>query len=105
MPARRFDAGAGKERREAMAVQDWRKSREHMEREAIAALADGAGLRVVADLSDPLPRRHHAYFASGAAEQAKATVKWAVRAAVWRAAPRRAERLFTVHYAALLAAR
>ncbi len=40
MPARRFDAGAGKERREAMAVQDWRKSREHMEREAIAALAE-----------------------------------------------------------------
>jgi SAM-dependent methyltransferase len=69
----------------------------------IARLAAGAGLRVVADLSDPLPRRHHAFFAEDAAARAKATAKWAVRAAMWRAAPRRAERLFTVHYAALLA--
>jgi 2-polyprenyl-3-methyl-5-hydroxy-6-metoxy-1,4-benzoquinol methylase len=74
-------------------------------REAIAALGAGAGLEIVADLSDPLPRRHHAFFAPDARAQAKATAKWAVRAAAWRAAPRRAERWFTMHYAALLAPR
>jgi SAM-dependent methyltransferase len=74
-------------------------------REAIAALAAGAGLHVVEQVGDPLPRRHHAFFASGAAAQAKATAKWAIRSALWRTAPRRAERLFTVHYAALLAPR
>jgi SAM-dependent methyltransferase len=72
-------------------------------REAIRALAAGAGLRVVGELSDPLPRRLHAFFAADAGARARATAKWAVRAAAWRAAPRRAERLFTVHYACLLA--
>jgi SAM-dependent methyltransferase len=72
-------------------------------RAAIHALAAGAGLRVVAELSDPLPRRHHAFFAPGALAQVKATAKWAVRAGVWRAAPHVAERLVTVHYACLLA--
>ena len=74
------------------------------DRAAIAQMAAGAGLRVVADLSDPLPRAHHAFFAKGGKARAAATAKWALRAAVWRAAPRRAERLFTVHDAALLAA-
>jgi SAM-dependent methyltransferase len=71
-------------------------------RQAIAQLAAGAGLRVIADVGDPLPRRHHTFFAKGPAGHAKATAKWAVRAGLWRAAPERAERLFTVHYAALL---
>jgi SAM-dependent methyltransferase len=71
-------------------------------REAIAGLAAGAGLRIVEQLADPLPRRHHAFFATGAAAQVSATAKWALRSALWHAAPRRAERLFTVHYAALL---
>ena len=57
---------------------------------------------MVDELADPLPRRHHAFFAVGAAAQAKATAKWALRSALWHAAPRRAERLFTVHYAVLL---
>jgi SAM-dependent methyltransferase len=74
-------------------------------REAVAALAHGAGLRIVTELSDPLPRRHHAFFAEGGKAKAVATAKWAVRAGAWRVAPRRAERLFTVHYAALLAPR
>jgi SAM-dependent methyltransferase len=68
----------------------------------VHALAAGAGLRVLAELTDPLPRRHHAFFAGSARARAAATVKWAVRAALWRVAPRRAERLFTVHHAALL---
>ena len=74
-------------------------------RETIAALAAGAGLRVVADLADPLPRRHHAFFATDRAARARATAKWLVRTGAWRVAPLHAERLFTVHYAALLAPR
>jgi SAM-dependent methyltransferase len=68
----------------------------------IADLASGAGLRVVCELSDPLPYRHHAYFAASAGARAKAAAKWAVRWLSWRVAPRSAERAFTVHYAALL---
>ena len=71
-------------------------------RDDIHALAAGAGLRVAAELSDPLPRRHHAFFAASARDRAVATAKWLVRAAAWRIAPRRAERLFTVHLAVLL---
>jgi SAM-dependent methyltransferase len=65
----------------------------------VRALVAGAGLRVAAELTDPLPYAHHAFFADGAAARARAAAKAAVRRAAWRAAPRRAERLFTVHYA------
>lgn len=68
----------------------------------VHALARDAGLRVLAELTDPLPLRHHAFFASRPAQRAAATGKWALRSALWRAAPRRAERLFTVHHAVLL---
>jgi SAM-dependent methyltransferase len=67
----------------------------------VRALVAGAGLRVLAELSDPLPREHHAFFAQSGKARAAAAAKWAVRAAAWRAAPLRAETLFTVHYAAL----
>jgi SAM-dependent methyltransferase len=73
------------------------------DRAAILALAAGLDLWVKAELSDPLPREHHAFFATGGRARAAASAKWALRAAAWRVAPRRAERLFTVHYAALLA--
>jgi SAM-dependent methyltransferase len=71
-------------------------------REDVHALAAQAGLRVLGELADPLGPRHHAFFAEGAVAQARATAKWAVRAGLHRVAPGRAERLFTVHYAALL---
>jgi SAM-dependent methyltransferase len=71
------------------------------DRAAMHALMSAAGLDLRADLTDPLPYSHHAFFAEGAAARAKAAAKWGVRAVVWRAAPRRAERLFTVHFAAL----
>ena len=74
-------------------------------RDAVGRLAAGAGLRPLADLSDPLPRRHHAFFAASPRARATATAKWLLRSALWRAGPRRAERLFTVHYAVLLAPR
>lgn len=67
------------------------------DRAAIAALLTGAGWTPVHDLADPLPREHHTFFAPGTAS----TLKWAVRAATHRIAPRTAERLFTVHYAVL----
>jgi SAM-dependent methyltransferase len=66
-------------------------------RAALQRLLADAGITVRAELSDPLPREHHAFFAPAA----PSTAKWAVRWALWRAAPRLAERLFTVHYAAL----
>lgn len=71
------------------------------DRAALHALAASAGLRVEHELSDPLPRAHHAFFASTRGARARAALKFAVRRAVWRAAPLRAERLFTVHYACL----
>ncbi len=71
------------------------------DRAAIGALLAGAGLTVVEELSDPLPREHHAYFADSAKARVAAAVKWAVRRAAWQVSPRGAERLFTVHYAAL----
>jgi SAM-dependent methyltransferase len=73
------------------------------DRAAIRVLAAANDLWVRADLSDPLPREHHAFFAEGRRARATAAVKWGLRAAAWRVAPKRAERLFTVHYAALLA--
>jgi SAM-dependent methyltransferase len=68
------------------------------DRAAVLELVRGAGLRVVADLADPLGYSHHAFWGG----RVRGGVKWAVRAAVHRALPRRSERWFTVHYAALL---
>ena len=44
----------------------------------------------------------HTYWAEGPGAQAKAVLKAAIRRAAFTAAPARAERLFTVHYACLL---
>ena len=71
------------------------------DRAAVHALIRVAGLQVVAELSDPLPSAHHAFFAETRSDRLRAAVKAGVRRAAWRAAPRAAERLFTVHYAAL----
>jgi SAM-dependent methyltransferase len=71
------------------------------DRAAMHRLLRGAGLDLRAELTDPLPYSAHAFFADGAAARARAGAKWAARAALWRAAPRRAERLFTVHWAGL----
>ena len=71
------------------------------DRADVHALVAAAGLRMEAELTDPLPYPHHAFFAATAPARAGAAAKWAVRAAAHRLAPRAAERLFTVHYAAL----
>src|SRR4051812_27897484 len=71
------------------------------DRAAVHGLFAAAGLRVTAELSDPLPLAHHAFFAETAQARAAAAAKTLVRRAAFRAAPRRAERLFTVHLACL----
>ncbi len=70
-------------------------------RDDVHALLAGAGLRILGELTDPLPLAHHAFFAATPAAWARAAAKTAVRRAVFRASPRRAERLFTVHHACL----
>jgi SAM-dependent methyltransferase len=72
-------------------------------RDDVRALVAGAGLKVVGELSDPLPLAHHAFFAEGAVARAKAAAKWAVRAGAWKISPEGGEKLFTVHYAVLTA--
>ena len=71
------------------------------DRADVRALCGAAGLTIEAELTDPLPYAHHAFFARDAPARARAAVKTAVRRAAFRASPRRAERLFTVHYACL----
>jgi SAM-dependent methyltransferase len=71
------------------------------DRDAVHMFVRAAGLAVAGELADPLSFRAHAYFARGAAGRARALVKAAVRRAVFTAAPRKAERVFTVHYACL----
>jgi SAM-dependent methyltransferase len=68
-----------------------------LSRRSVARWLAATGLEPAAELSDPLPLEHHAFFG----DLRRAAVKWAVRTAAWRLAPRTAERAFTVHYAVL----
>ena len=61
----------------------------------VQKLLTDAGLEARAELTDPLPYEHHAFF-SGAA---KGGAKWLARSAMHKAGI--AERLITVHYAVL----
>jgi SAM-dependent methyltransferase len=72
-----------------------------LNRGAVREIVARAGLTVAAELSDPLTREAHAFFATTPALRARAAVKSAVRRGLHRAAPRAAERLYTVHYACL----
>jgi SAM-dependent methyltransferase len=74
---------------------------QRLDREAARAIVAAAGLRLVAELEDPLPLAVHRFFASGPAGHARASAKWAVRAGLHGLAPGLARRLFTVHYACL----
>jgi len=65
------------------------------------AIASAAGLRVLEELQDALPRSVHVFFAESATARAAAGAKWALRAGVNGASPALARGLFTVHYAAL----
>jgi SAM-dependent methyltransferase len=70
-------------------------------RSDVAALAAGAGLRIAADVADPLPRAIHVFHAAGPAQRARGHLKATVRSALFALAPKTAERTFTLHYAAL----
>ena len=70
-------------------------------RGAIASVARDAGLRISAELADPLERAVHTFFARSSADRARGTAKWLIRRSVSTVAPGAAERLFTVHYACL----
>jgi SAM-dependent methyltransferase len=70
-------------------------------RSAIATIARDAGLQVTGELSDPLGREVHTFFATSSADRARGTAKWLVRRSVSTVAPAASERLFTVHYACL----
>jgi SAM-dependent methyltransferase len=72
-----------------------------LDRAAVQRIARRAGLDVTAELTDPLGRDVHLFFATTPLARATATLKWAIRAGIHRLAPGLAERLFTVHYACL----
>jgi SAM-dependent methyltransferase len=64
-------------------------------RARINALLADTDLQAQAELTDPLPYEHHAFFGG----RAKGAVKWTLRSAIHRLGA--AERLFTVHYAVI----
>jgi SAM-dependent methyltransferase len=70
-----------------------------LDRSAVRQLVADAGLRVAAELLDPLPREVHTFFASSRADVARGLAKAAVRRGLFRVAPAVAERAVTLHYA------
>lgn len=70
-----------------------------LDRAAVAAMVESAGLRVVADLVDPLPAAVHMFGAQTARERGVALAKAGVRRGLFRVSPSVAERAFTLHYA------
>ena len=74
----------------------------HLQRFSRGSVADvsaQAGLRVAAEVVDPLGREVHTFFAETPAQRARLTAKWFARSAINTVAPGSAQRLFTVHYA------
>jgi SAM-dependent methyltransferase len=74
---------------------------QRLSRETARQIAVAAGLRVAAELQDPLPLAVQRFHADSAPARAAATAKWAVRAGASAVAPALARRAFTLHYAAL----
>ena len=74
---------------------------QRLSRASMREVVSEAGLRVAAEIDDPLPREVHTFFAATGRDHAVGTAKWMVRAGLHRAAPGAARRLFTVHYACL----
>jgi methionine biosynthesis protein MetW len=84
-------------RRQALAVG-------HLQRFAradVREIAAACGLRIVAELADPLPLVVHRFHAQGGREDAAAALRWALRAGLLRTAPPLARRVFTLHFACL----
>ena len=74
---------------------------QQLDRASIHAIVAHAGLRVIDEIEDPLPRSVHTFFAADRRATRLATAKWLTRSATHRCAPALARRLFTVHYACL----
>jgi SAM-dependent methyltransferase len=68
-------------------------------RRSVAYVAEQAGLRVAAEVVDPLGREVHAFFAETPVQRARLTAKWLARTGINTISPETAQRLFTVHYA------
>jgi SAM-dependent methyltransferase len=71
-----------------------------LDRAAVRSMVDAAGLRVVDELLDPLPREVHTFFADSTAARARALAKATVRRGLFSLSQGAAERAFTLHYAA-----
>ena len=69
------------------------------ERAGVRRMVDTAGLRLGADLMDPLPAAVHLFFAETPGARVAARIRSAVRRGVFAASPALAARLFTLHYA------
>jgi SAM-dependent methyltransferase len=74
---------------------------QRLNRGTVRAIARRAGLVVACELTDPLDREVHRFFAATPAARRTATARWAVRSSIHTLAPQLARRLFTVHYACL----
>jgi hypothetical protein len=70
-----------------------------LDRDAVRAMVEDAGLRVGDELMDPLPAAVHLFGAETRAARLSARAKAAVRRALFAVSPALAARLFTVHYA------
>lgn len=73
---------------------------QRFDRSQVRQLIADTGLQLRAELVDPLPREVHTFWAGGRAAELRATMKWAIRRSAGFMPPL-AERLFTLHYAAL----
>ncbi len=74
----------------------------HLQRFSRSQLRDvvaGAGLRVAAEISDPLPREVHRFWAEDASQLRRADARWLARRALMSVPPV-GRRLITVHWAA-----
>ena len=74
---------------------------QRLDRDSARAIVSRAGLRVAAELEDPLPLEVHLFFAETSAAKTAAVGRWAMRRGLHTLAPSSARRLFTVHYACL----
>jgi SAM-dependent methyltransferase len=70
-----------------------------LERGVVREMVERAGLRVTAELLDPLPREVHTFFADTPVERVRGLAKAAVRRGVFALSQDAAERAFTLHYA------
>jgi SAM-dependent methyltransferase len=70
-----------------------------LDRDAVRALVQSAGLRVVADVLDPLPAEVHTFFAEKPVDRVRGLAKAAIRRGVFAVSEGAAERAFTLHYA------